>query len=300
MQRKVFGLWRLKGGKGGRMVLGQERVEFSIIVVCLNAGERLRITVDSILGQSYGGYEILVKDGMSTDGSLDRLPEDARIRALRRKDRGIYDAMNQAVEEAKGRYIYFLNCGDVFFDGEALQRVKGHIRETEKEGKREEGASRYVFYGDIYERLTGQRVASNPAIDAFGCYRNVPCHQACFYGAGLMRDKGFDLRYRVRADYEHFLWCFFQGGAEMVYMPELVSNYEGGGFSETKANRKASAREHREIVGRYMSRGQVWKYRAIMALTLAPLRTWLAGNRLTARVYQWGKGLVYGRGGKCS
>ena len=49
-----------------------KRITFSIIVVCLNAGDKLRRTVGSILAQSYPHYEIIVKDGMSTDGSVGR------------------------------------------------------------------------------------------------------------------------------------------------------------------------------------------------------------------------------------
>ena len=40
-------------------------MKFSIIVVALNAGEKLKETVDSVLSQSFGEYEIVVKDGGS-------------------------------------------------------------------------------------------------------------------------------------------------------------------------------------------------------------------------------------------
>lgn len=273
-------------------------IRFSIIVVCLNAGDRLKRTVESILMQSCGDYEIIVKDGISTDGCLTGLPEDGRIRVFREKDRGIYDGMNQALCHVRGEYVYFLNCGDFFYDKEVLKRVKERIEDEEKEGTGEgkkNGGKRYIFYGDIRERLTGERVASNPSMDAFGCYRNVPCHQACFYQAKLMEAKRFEVKYRVRADYEHFLWCFFKGKAKTVYMPLVIADYEGGGFSETKENRKVSAAEHKEITGKYMSAGQVWKYRLVLLLTLSRLRTWLAGNPATAHVYQSLKRRVYGK-----
>ena len=82
--------------------------KFSIIVVCLNAGERLHDTIASIRSQSCKDYEIIVKDGISTDGSIEKLMTDERLRVIRQKDRGIYDAMNQAVKKAQGEYIYFL------------------------------------------------------------------------------------------------------------------------------------------------------------------------------------------------
>ena len=110
-----------------------------------------------------------------------------------------------------------------------------------------------------------------------------------------MKEKKFNIRYKVRADYEHFLWCFFQGGAETVYMPLVIADYEGGGFSETKENRRRSAAEHKEITAKYMPSGQILKYRALMFLTLSWLRTRLAGNKITAHGYQWVKRKLYGR-----
>lgn len=78
---------------------------YSIIVVCLNAGQRLQDTVESILGQRYENFEVVVKDGGSSDGSIEMLGnifQDERIRVYTQKDNGIYDAMNQAVKMAKG------------------------------------------------------------------------------------------------------------------------------------------------------------------------------------------------------
>ena len=44
---------------------------FYIIVVSYNAGEKLTKTVQSILGQDCGDYRVVIKDGGSTDGSLE-------------------------------------------------------------------------------------------------------------------------------------------------------------------------------------------------------------------------------------
>lgn len=276
---------------------------FSIIVVCLNAGDKLRGTVESIRAQTEQSYEIIVKDGGSEDEKtrkylreLERESAvDGRIRVYGdEKDSGIYDGMNQAVRYVNGAYVFFLNCGDTFCDDQVLAKVGAQIRRQEGAGTDFDRAP-YIFYGNIRERATGALVASNPVIDDFACYRNVPCHQACFYAALLLRERGFDTRYRVRADYEHFLWCYYGGGAKPVYMPITVADYEGGGFSETEENRRRSKREHREIVAQYLPAAKVFRYRAAMLLTLAPLRTRIAGNPVTAGMYQRWKAKVYGK-----
>ena len=79
-------------------------MRFSIITVCLNAGENLIETVKSTLMQTYADFEIIVKDGFSDDGSIDRLPQDSRIKLVQKKDSGIYEAMNQGIKEASGDY----------------------------------------------------------------------------------------------------------------------------------------------------------------------------------------------------
>lgn len=275
---------------------------FSIVVVCLNPGKKLAGTLRSIRNQDFQDYEVIVKDGVSTDGSLEGIaglfPEGV-LRLYSRKDKGIYDAMNQAVWEAKGAYVYFLNCGDRFYSGQVLSRMADFIQDRRR-GKNQEGRNlRGIYYGDIYERLTGAKVASNPHLDAFGCYRNVPCHQACFYSRVLLLAHPFDITYKVRADYEQFLWCFFVAGkerkAEFAYQKLLIADYEGGGFSETKENRILSAREHKEITGKYMTKGQLFKFRMAMWLSLAPLRTWIASNEKTAGVYNRLKRMIYAR-----
>lgn len=264
---------------------------FSIIVVCRNAGEKLHKTIASILCQTEDDYEIIVQDGFSTDGSVERLAvENAgdNFKIFREKDTGIYDAMNRAVAHASGKYVFFLNCGDYFQDEMVLARVKSEIART---GERK---CAHIFYGDIMERATGALVMSNPKIDDFACYRNVPCHQACFYDRRLLKKRAFRTCYKVRADYEHFLWCYFRARASMNYMPVTVASYEGDGFSQRKENKRRSVVEHRHIVKKYMSRAQIIKYRLIMFATLAPLRTYLAENEATAETYQKVKRRLYG------
>ncbi|MBD5453680.1 MAG: hypothetical protein HDR30_05075 [Lachnospiraceae bacterium] len=76
----------------------------------------------------------------------------------------------------------------------------------------------------------------------------------------------------------------------------IIADYEGGGYSETKKNKKVSAREHQEIVKKYMPAEKVWQYRIIMWVSLAPLRTWIARNPLTSGCYNKLKKIYYEKG----
>lgn len=264
---------------------------YSIIVVCLNAGERLHDTVESILQQKYGHYEIVIKDGGSSDGSVERLQaafQDDRIHIHTKKDNGIYDAMNQAVSLAQGEYYLFLNAGDSFYDAMVLDKITEEIIQIRNEGKKAD-----VIYGNLYHKALNTIIYAAPEINDFTCYRNVPCHQTCFYHRSMFETRGYKPEYNVRADYEHFLWCFYEKQAGIWYVPVMVASYEGGGYSETKENKKRSARQHREIVVQYMGRKKADKYRWIMLLTLAPLRSAIADSRYLSGIYNALKTAVY-------
>lgn len=269
---------------------------FSIIVVSLNSGEKLTETVKSIGGQSYTDYEVVVKDGGSKDDSLDKLRRflqgepilASRVRIVEERDKSIYEGMNQAVGKAKGEYFYFLNCGDYFQHETSLEEVAEGICRH-----REQGGTSLIFYGNIFDALRSQIVPSNPHIDDFACYRNVPNHQACIYHRSLFSERGYNTRYRVRADYEHFLWSYFCRQAKPQYLDVVIASYEGGGFSETKENRIRSEEEHKAITEMYMSKGQLFRYKAILMLTLAPLRTRMAESSRMAGLYNAMKRLLY-------
>lgn len=269
----------------------KNNVFYSIIVVCLNAGDRLAKTVESILAQKYENYEIVIKDGGSKDGSVQKIKDKyenedmyKHIKIYEQKDSSIYDAMNQAVRLANGDYCIFLNAGDDFYDETVLGKIADGIKNESYPD---------IVYGNLYHKALDTVIYSSPEINDFACYRNVPCHQTCFYKRNMFDERGYNPEYNVRADYEHFLWCYFAKKARIVYIPEIVSSYEGGGYSETKENLKLSARQHREIVVKYMGKRKADKYRMIMLLTLAPLRSFMANNKHMSGIYNSFKTLIY-------
>lgn len=263
-------------------------MKFSIIVVCLNAGQKLKETVNSILKQACKDYEIIIKDGGSKDGSVEMVREILteedmeRVHIYTEKDRSIYDAMNQAVKKTEGEYCLFLNCGDYFYDDNVLERTAELIEKNDGKSK--------LFYGDTFYQKTETIDWSPKEITGFVCYRNIPCHQSCFYHRSLLVGKEYECEYKIRADYEHFLWCFYQAGANPHYLGFVVSSYEGGGYSETKENEKRDKREHKEITKKYMSRKELFLYKGFMVVTLQPLRKKIANSAALSGVYEKIKG----------
>ncbi len=285
-------------------------MKFSIITASFNPGEKLLFTINSILEQELQDFEIIVKDGGSTDRAIEKLQqEEAVLRAIAeqklkliiKRDKNVYDGMNQAMEVCRGEYILFLNCGDRFHDTKILDKV-AKIIDIERVSAVIEKANALeynmenkpiIYYGNTYCMRTKAMVHSGPEITGFTCFRNIPCHQSCFYDRRLFQEKKYDINLKIRADYDHFLWCFYRGGAEFRYLDFAVADYEGGGISETKENRKTDKAEHELVIRRYMKTNEILKYKGTMLLTLAPLRRWIAESSSFSGVYHRIKGWVY-------
>jgi GT2 family glycosyltransferase len=83
----------------------------SVIVVSHNEGAWLRKTVDSLAGTIPLSGEIVVVDDNSTDGSVDRLLPQDRVRILRPKRRlGASRARNFGARHARGRILVFCDA----------------------------------------------------------------------------------------------------------------------------------------------------------------------------------------------
>ena len=261
-------------------------MKFSIVTVAYNAGDKLIETVEDTLKQTYRDYEIIVKDGGSSDDSLDKVRklDSEKIKIFSGKDNGIYDAMNIAVKAAEGDYVIFLNCGDRFYSKDVLERI----------AEKNIPAENTILYGDTFFERYQALSKAPPKITGFVCYRNIPCHQAIIYSKDVLLNRGFDISYKIRADFEHFSYCYFKEKTKFFYLGFPVCFYEGGGMSESKANAKRDKNEYKLAVRGNIPIFKRFIYRAALILTLHKLRGALANNKATAKFYQKLKGKMYG------
>lgn len=91
-------------------------IEVSVVVPVYKVEKYLRRCVDSLLNQDYGNYEIILVD----DGSPDNCPvicdeydlKEKIIRVIHKENGGLSDARNVGVNNAKGKYIIFVDSDD--------------------------------------------------------------------------------------------------------------------------------------------------------------------------------------------
>jgi glycosyltransferase involved in cell wall biosynthesis len=88
----------------------------SVIIPVHNGENTLKETIDSVLGQSFQDFELIIVDDASTDKTLEivRNVSDPRIKYLYRENRNASKSRNQGVEQAKGKYISFIDADDLW------------------------------------------------------------------------------------------------------------------------------------------------------------------------------------------
>lgn len=242
---------------------------FSIIVVSYNASALIKDTVDSILRQTFDNYEIVVKDACSTDDTIAQIPESDRIRLFQSKDLGIYDGMNMAIKEAKGRFLHFLNCGDKFASVDVLERVAGFIRSSEISGG--------IIYGDCI--MNGVYKKQPSRITPFFLYRTPLCHQSMFFSKTVFSELGlYDLSFRIAADYDCTVKAF-KNHIPFYYLNIPICRYLGGGISDSAKGIQIKTKEYQRIYKTYYSVWERFKYELLVALSLRRLRYWVLSDK---------------------
>lgn len=217
-------------------------MRFSIITVSLNAQDLIADTINSVLNQTFTDFEIIVKDGCSKDATLTNIPKDERIRVIVKEDKGIYQAMNQGIAEAKGDYLLFLNCGDSLYDNTVLQKAADAL----------EGEGACILYGNRYSEDLG--VVSYPEkIKKSYLYYSTICHQASFIARELFDTVAlYDETFKIASDWKFFVMAKCKN-VKYVYCNETICQFLSGGVSETEKGIAIAEKERASVIAEYYS-----------------------------------------------
>ena len=94
-------------------------MKISVIITVFNGAKYIAHAIESFLAQSYENKELIIVDGISTDGTHEiissyekRFPQT--IEWIQEKDSGISNARNIALKYVTGDVVGFLGCDDFF------------------------------------------------------------------------------------------------------------------------------------------------------------------------------------------
>ena len=219
-------------------------VPLAILTVVRNDLAGLLATRASLRAQTIQDFEWIIVDGASTDGTAEWLRRHGGEASWWRSapDRGLYDAMNIALEAASADAVLFLNAGDRLAAADTIERLTGALASATETD---------LFYGDALERLadgrTVRKAARSHRLSAIGMFTH---HQSMLYRRSAVRTIRFDLRYELAADYDFTLRAL--GEARSVQRLSFpVCLFAPGGISqrETRRGRDEQALIRRELLG---------------------------------------------------
>ncbi len=88
---------------------------FSVIIPTYNRQDRISLTIDSVLSQTYDDYEIIVINDGSTDNTYNVLQQyEDKIISIYQKNEGVSSARNKGIAISKGKYVAFLDDDDIW------------------------------------------------------------------------------------------------------------------------------------------------------------------------------------------
>jgi len=113
--------------------------EISVIIPVYNGAATLKRTVDSVLNQTFGDYEIIIADDASEDESFtiakSYAEKDGRIKVIKNeKNSFVGYTREKALEKAEGKYIFFLDSDDEMFSSDVFENAMRSAYEKEKDG----------------------------------------------------------------------------------------------------------------------------------------------------------------------
>ena len=189
-----------------------------------NAEKYLAQAVDSVLNQSFGGFEFIIID----DGSRDKTPEilsdyekiEKRIKIKTNNENlGVVKCLNIGLELARGEYIARIDADDIW-KPEKLEKQINHMSENEDiyllaTAKINIDNAGDIRWGDKYPRLFSYKQIRNNLLK-----RNIICHSSVVFRKDIINSIGkYNESYKNSEDYEYWIRIAARYKVEILEQP---------------------------------------------------------------------------------
>lgn len=215
-----------------------KRPKISIITVVFNDEKHIEITIKSVISQTSKDFEYIIIDGDSVDRTKEIISKYNNYINIyvSEKDKGIYDAMNKAINYCSGDYILFLNSGDKLFEPNTVSKIINEINQIKPD----------IFLGSYNYVQDISNFNKTVHVKPLNYYFKgmVTNHQSCLFKRQIHAKFKYDLRFKLVADY-HLLFKLFLEGKHFFVSKETISIISVGGLSDN--NRLEVLRENLKV-----------------------------------------------------
>lgn len=176
----------------------------TIVIASLYEDDALRQSVNACLAQVGVKLQVIIslKADRDTPQVESNLDGNHAVVTVRRKDQGIAEAWNYAIDHVSSDYVSFLGAGDHYFSQHSLSALFDDIPDL--------SASNVVIYGDQSILHPDGSIDSFPSMPAHRVKQAlkgnmVIPHASSLWPATLFRRFRFDETFRIAIDYEYAL-----------------------------------------------------------------------------------------------
>lgn len=232
---------------------------FSIVIVTLNSQEHIKACLESVLAQSYKGFEIFLVDNGSTDQTVEMAQkclamqlDTSQFEIIKNTSNlGFCTANNQGIEKSKGEFILLLNSDvvlDKFFIDSALDIIHRKPRDygifnpkilkpdhmtVDSLGLRLSSNKR--FY-NLYHGQTDQNLFEQ-SMDIFGaCGAAAICKKEMLDEIKESESDYLDSRFFFLGEDFELAWRARKAGWKSLYIPHPLCFHSGNcsGFADKR------------------------------------------------------------------
>lgn len=226
-------------------------MELTIITVNYNNRVGLAKTFSNIsLLKKILNFQYIVVDGGSNDGSLDEIHNASPVidSYISDRDDGIYDAMNKGVQLATGKYIAFINSGDLV-DLNNFSSVYEEIKLNMND----------IIYGDYFIGDKNKyKWKGNGVVDDL--WKGYFCHQSMYVKRELLLLHPFDIKQKICGDTKFVLTAITQSNAKVCKIDLPLCIIEPGGISDVNRIQSIMSQRDVTIQSKVKSRFEIERY----------------------------------------
>jgi len=178
--------------------------KISIVIPTYNSSQLIPLTLESVLGQNYPNYEVIIVD-CSCDRTLESIKnyENEKIQIFSIANCKRYEMLNKGLTQASGEYINFIFPGDYYIYSETLKYMMTMALENNKPD--------LVYCGTLLReaKAEAKTLFRELSLDLLKKGQQPTSLQSCWFKTDVVRALGkFNPTYNLRGGFD--LMCRFE------------------------------------------------------------------------------------------